>query len=375
MNLTNRRVWYVILIVCLAITLSACGDTPTPHIKPAPTSSVPTPTASPIPSATGETPVAAGCELVANAQTTVYQRPSLDAEVFGTLSPGDRVAVGATTADGWIGFDPGTAQAANVGVFRLRWVQPGDAISLEGTCQDLPVVVGPPAGVCFTMAMEDIPVYSEPDASSALLVTMHSGDYAQVVSSAGAWFQIDLSVGNLAQNQMGWISSQYVNFNGPCDSLPVGPTPVTPPPASRCQGFGGQLEVQVLVGPAEAVGLEPVAVGIVPFSVITSEPPYLVEGQGPISYEAVLEQEWGTYTVTMDMETSVQGECSGQAGSEQLFLVLEMTGEQFVEVNAEGFHGEYPWSGTQTRDLAFPLEHGATAQGEGWAVVLLLGSR
>jgi hypothetical protein len=153
------------------------------------------------------------------------------------------------------------------------------------------------------------------------------------------------------------------------------PTPVTPPAASRCQGLAGQLEIQILVGPAEAVGLEPVAVGNVPFSLLTSEPPYLVEGEAPISYEATLEQEWGTFTVTMDMETAVQGECSGEVGSEQLSLVLEMSGEQFVEVNAEGFHGEYPWSGTQTRDLIFPLEEGATAEGEGWAVVLHLGSR
>ena len=162
------------------------------------------------------------------------------------------------------------------------------------------------------------------------------------------------------------------------------PTP-TPEPAvvplpsdtgepSRCAGLTGQLEVQVLVGPAEAVGLEPVAVGSVPFAVVTSSPPYLVEGQGPISYEAVLEQQWGTYSVTMDLENAVQGECSGEAGGEQLTLVLEMTGEQFVEVNAEGFHGEYPWEGTQTRDLAFPLEEGATAEGEGWAIVLHLDS-
>ena len=150
--------------------------------------------------------------------------------------------------------------------------------------------------------------------------------------------------------------------------------PPTPSESSSCQGLAGQLEVQVLVGPAEAVGLEPVAVGNVPFSVTTSDPPYLVEGQGPISYEAVLEREWGTYTVTMDMETSVQGECSGDAGSEQLTLVLEMTGEQLVVVEAEGFQGEYPWAGTQTRDLSFPLEEGATAEGEGWAVVLHLGS-
>jgi len=152
------------------------------------------------------------------------------------------------------------------------------------------------------------------------------------------------------------------------------PDTPTPSVVSRCQGLSGTLEVQVLVGPAEAVGLEPVAVGDVPFSVTTEQPPYLVQGQAPITYEAVLEQEWGTYTVNMDLDMAVTGECMGQDGGEQLDLVLEMTGEQFVEVQASGFHGEYPWSGTQTRDLAFPLEEGATAEGEGWVVVLHLGS-
>ena len=152
------------------------------------------------------------------------------------------------------------------------------------------------------------------------------------------------------------------------------PDTPTPSVVSRCQGLSGTLEVQVLVGPAEAVGLEPVAVGDVPFSVTTEQPPYLVQGQAPITYEAVLEQEWGTYTVNMDLDMAVSGECTGQDGGEQLDLVLEMNGEQFVEVQASGFHGEYPWSGTQNRDLSFPLEEGATAQGEGWVVVLHLGS-
>jgi hypothetical protein len=151
--------------------------------------------------------------------------------------------------------------------------------------------------------------------------------------------------------------------------------PPTPTPAveSACQGLGGTLEVKVLVGPAEAVGLEPVAVGEVPFAVTTQQPPYLVQGQAPITYEAVLEEEWGTYTVNMDLDMAVSGECTGEADNELLDLVLDMSGEQFVEVNAEGFHGEYPWSGTQTRDLSFPLEEGATAEGEGWVVVLHLG--
>jgi hypothetical protein len=147
------------------------------------------------------------------------------------------------------------------------------------------------------------------------------------------------------------------------------------PAASRCQGLAGQLEVQVLVGPAEAVGLEPVAVGNVPFAVTSSEPPYLVTGQGPISYEASLSQEWGSYSVTMDLATAVQGECVGEAGGERLEMVLEMSGEQLVVVNVGGQEWQYPWAGTQTRELAFPLEEGATAQGEGWAVVLHLGSR
>ncbi|MGC9335014.1 MAG: hypothetical protein ACP5JJ_12750 [Anaerolineae bacterium] len=164
----------------------------------------------------------------------------------------------------------------------------------------------------------------------------------------------------------------------PTPTPTLGPLPgvsTDEPAASRCQGLVGQLEVQVLVGPAEAVGLEPAAVGSVPFAVTSAEPPYLVAGQGPISYEASLSQEWGTYAVTMDMETGVQGECRGDAGSEELALVLEMDGEQLITVDAGGQHWEYPWAGTQTRELAFPLEEGATAQGEGWAVVLHLGSR
>ena len=161
-----------------------------------------------------------------------------------------------------------------------------------------------------------------------------------------------------------------------CTATPTGaPLPVatTPAPESRCEGLAGLLEIRVLVGPAEVVGLEPVAVGSVPFAVTTSGTPYLIEGQGPITYDATLTQQWGTYAVTMDLYMVVRGECSGHAGTEQLDLVLEMSGDQLVVVDAgSAFRGEYPWSGTRSLDLAFPLEEGATAQGEGWAVVLHL---
>jgi len=130
--------------------------------------------------------------------------------------------------------------------------------------------------------------------------------------------------------------------------------------------------MQILVGPADAVGLEPVAVGIIPFSVVSEGEPYLVQGGGDIVYSQVLEEEWGTYTVNLDMQSTVNGECVGTGGSEVLNVSIVSSGEQMVEVRAEGMQGDYPWSGTQVLDLSFPLVDGATAQGEGWTFVLHL---
>lgn len=152
-----------------------------------------------------------------------------------------------------------------------------------------------------------------------------------------------------------------------------GPITATPKP-SACEGLRGELEVQILVGPADAVGLEPHAVGTIPFSVTSSEPPYLIQGGGPISYDRTLEEEWGTYQVTLDLAFTIEGECVADEGDGHLHMVVEMTGEQMVEVTAEGFHGEYPWAGSHTRTLDFPIVEGATAEGEGWRFVLhLLG--
>jgi len=147
-----------------------------------------------------------------------------------------------------------------------------------------------------------------------------------------------------------------------------------PASASRCAGLAGTLELQLLVGPAEAVGLEPFAVGEIPFSVVSDEEPYLVEGAGPIAYENVLEEEWGTYTVVFDADLTATGECSGAEGAETLTMIVVMTGEQNIVVQAEGFQGDYPWSGTQTLDVTFPLVEGAQASGEGWILVLHLNN-
>jgi hypothetical protein len=159
------------------------------------------------------------------------------------------------------------------------------------------------------------------------------------------------------------------------------PTPIdggmdVEPPAdvSRCESLSGELEMQVLVGPADAVGLTPVSTGVIPFSVVADGGEYSVQGGGAITYEETLTEQWGTFTVRFDMQNTVDGDCAGEPGSEMLNITIEMSGEQMVEVRAEGFQGDYPWSGTLTRTLSFPLEEGATQEGEGWAVVLHLSN-
>ena len=171
----------------------------------------------------------------------------------------------------------------------------------------------------------------------------------------------------------------------PDPGFPPTPTPTPTPPgggapsiepspvaATRCAGLSGELEMMVLVGPAEAAGLEPFAVGVIPFSVQSSGGVYAIRGGGPLSYQEVLTEEWGTYTVSLDMDTSIAGECVGEKGSEILNLEVDMAGEQLLEVRADGFSGDYPWSGSHVSNLSLPLEEGSTADGEGWAFVLHL---
>jgi len=149
----------------------------------------------------------------------------------------------------------------------------------------------------------------------------------------------------------------------------AGGATATPAASNPCAGLSGALEVQVLAGPAEAVGLEPFAVGSVPFAV-SSEAPYTVSGNGSIAYDQTLTEEWGTYQVTMDMAFAVSGTCQGESDPGTLQLQIEASGSQLVEVKAQEFHGTYPWEGSFTFNLSFPIEEGATVEGEGWAFVL-----
>ena len=125
------------------------------------------------------------------------------------------------TSTGWVGFDPGTAQAANIGPFRLRWVQ-AEPADLTGSCNILPVLWAPSPGICFDMPMEDTSVYSSPDTSSQVIVTLHPEDFAGILGQTSTgWAKIDLGTGNTGNTGIGWIESATLNMNGPCDNLPT----------------------------------------------------------------------------------------------------------------------------------------------------------
>ena len=185
----------------------------------------PPPSPAPIDTAVPPTPTAIGpCEIIADQAVDVYQRPSREAGIFGTLDPSFRPLALARTPDAaWIGFDPAVAQAANVGVFRLRWVAAG-SVRLEGGCDVLEVVEGPPPGVCFTMPMEETTVYGSPALDASALVTLVPGDYTAVTGLYGDdWAQVDLDVGSLATGGQGWVEATTLNLNGPCDLPDVTP--------------------------------------------------------------------------------------------------------------------------------------------------------
>jgi hypothetical protein len=164
------------------------------------------------------------CIITVNRTEMSYLRPSYASDTFGELSPGLGVYASARTADGWIGFSPGVAQAANMGVFRHRWFPPNTKVVYEGDCDELPVVEGPEPGVCYTMPMGHVPVYAGQDVNSTLLVTLTSDEYAAVegISADDQWMRVDLGQGNTGLNLMGWMERFHANFNGPCD-LPVIP--------------------------------------------------------------------------------------------------------------------------------------------------------
>lgn len=169
-----------------------------------------------LPSGDGE------CVAQTSAVTTIYSRPSAEADTFAEVESGLTQPLNARTADGWLGFDPGVAQAANMGPFRLRWFWHAD-VRLSGNCAALPEVWAPQAGYCYDMPMDAVLVHSEPSAASNVLATLQPGQFAAVLGiSQSGWAEIDLELGNTGLNGSGWVDAQTLNLNGSaCTQLPT----------------------------------------------------------------------------------------------------------------------------------------------------------
>ena len=172
----------------------------------------------PVTSSHAETaPTSQPCTAEATEPAVVAMRPH-SGERFGQLDPGTSVEITARSRDGWLGFDPGVAQAANVGPFRLRWVEPSQVVT-RGDCARVPEVWAPPPGVCFEMPMEDAIVREAPRADATAVLTLHAGDFAALVERGQEWAKIDLGAGNTGSHAIGWIETSQVNMNGSCDNI------------------------------------------------------------------------------------------------------------------------------------------------------------
>lgn len=171
---------------------------------------------SPPQAALGAPAAAGGCTASASGSVTIYNRPSTRAVVFSILPTGFSAQISARTEGGWLGFDPGIAQAANVGPFRLRWVQ-RKAVKLAGNCGNIPRVWGPPPRVCFDMPMEDVNVYDHPRTTAHVITVLSPGEFAGVVRRGSAgWVKLNLRQGNSGARGTGWVEESTLNVNGPC---------------------------------------------------------------------------------------------------------------------------------------------------------------
>jgi len=157
------------------------------------------------------------CQLTPVNPVTVYDRPSASADLFGTLDAGEAIQPQVKTADGFYGFDPGVAQAGNVGIFRNRWILKTYQVELSGNCSQVDTVVGPITNLCYVMSMGDTPVYTDADTGSALVTTLHVGDYVQALGTSSGWVQIDLNVGSTNINSLGWVQEGGIGYNGGCE--------------------------------------------------------------------------------------------------------------------------------------------------------------
>ncbi len=148
----------------------------------------------------------------------VYCRPSSQADLFGVVCPGESLMVCSRTAGGWLGFQPGVAQAGNIGPFRFRWVRP-DSSSMPSDTVSLRWVEPLAPRAVYLMAYDTVAVRAYPDPESERVGSLAGGGWARVEArdSSGRW--VLLSGGECAAR--GWASLTAAGLSGDPDTLPT----------------------------------------------------------------------------------------------------------------------------------------------------------
>ena len=160
--------------------------------------------------------VPGACMLVAQDSVALYARPSVASARFGTLAPGDSVPA-AGRAPGFVGVAPGTAQAANVGPFRLRYASADGPFALRGACADLPPQPRLDPTACYEMAMGEVRMHARPDTASDVVATIPPQGFAVATRrTPTGWTQVRLGEAGTP----GWVAPEDVNVSGEaCESL------------------------------------------------------------------------------------------------------------------------------------------------------------
>ncbi|MCK5841837.1 MAG: hypothetical protein KAH31_06705 [Candidatus Sabulitectum sp.] len=142
--------------------------------------------------------------------TDTFTRPDPDSDIWAELLPGEGVSLEVRTESGWLGFDPGVAQAANTCSFRYRWLPPGTAtVSVEG----LPVVWAPSLYVSYAMTQVETPVYAGQDTTSTPLAVIPANSAVAIVGISVIWFRVDMNDSPEEVDIQGWILSEAISIN------------------------------------------------------------------------------------------------------------------------------------------------------------------
>jgi hypothetical protein len=152
--------------------------------------------------------------LTAEDSLEIRARPDSLGPVWSVLPPGESIEIWAIDADGWLGFDPGVAQAGNSGSFRYRWVAPVGPYVLQGCGDRLRPVWGPSSTSCYVMTFDPVLIYLDPDSLSLVVDSLPGSSAAAIVDYSPGWFRIDPVDGPDPGVAPGWVSQDCVSING-----------------------------------------------------------------------------------------------------------------------------------------------------------------